>query len=269
MELASLTDERPSKRTRPGHGETVYMQQSTTLESSPHAAWRPQFRHWSAEAGKLEFECRWPSCDHRSSTVEADAEHLQSHVVRKRSDVFRTRIVAQLRADDADAAAPGRPTAAWRLPAPVLTLPSAAAPAPSPPLSPPCSAASDNEPSHQQWRTSRPRTGNRIPLDRRTNSGGASARFKCGRPDCSYIALRRSHLIQHELTHSGQRPFGTPPFAPPRATHSTACSADLWASFFPACEWPKCTYRASRNATLAEHMRTHTGQRYVSWLKER
>lgn len=233
MELARLlrTDERPTKRARQsGHGETIYMQQSAALESGPRATWRPQFRHWSANAGgTLEFECRWPSCDHRSFTVEADTGHLRSHVVRKQSGVFRTRVVAQLRAVDTDVATPRCPSAVWRLPATVLSLPSApAAPAPSPPpLSPPCSAASDNESTHQQWRTSRPRTGNRIPLDRRTSDGGASARFKCGRPGCSYIALRRSHLIQHELTHSGERPFGTPHFALSRAMHIVqACSAD-------------------------------------------
>lgn len=210
MELARLllTDERLTKRARSGHGESqtvVHMQQSAAQESRPRAAWR---RH-SSEAGTLEFECRWPSCDHRSSTVEADAEHLRSHVVRKQLDVFRIRVVAQLRADDADAATPRRRSPVCRLAAPV---PSAPAPAPSPPpLSPACSAVSDSETTHQQWRTSRPRTGNRIPLDRRTSSGGANARFKCGRPNCSYVALRRSHLIQHELTHSGERPFGTPP----------------------------------------------------------
>ena len=261
MELARLllTDERPTKRTRLSD-QTVHMQQSAAQDSRPRTAWRQH----SIEAGTLEFECRWPSCDHRSSTVEADAEHLRSHVVRKQLDAFRTRVVARLRADDADAATPRRRSPVCRLAA--APVPSAPAPAPSPPPLPPaCSAVSDNEPTHQQWRTSRPRTGNRIPLDRRS-SGGASARFKCGRPNCSYIALRRSHLIQHELTHSGERPFGTPPLLCLDRCMVTVLICGH--RFCPACKWPNCRYRASRSATLAEHMRTHTGQRYVACLQQ-
>lgn len=65
-------------------------------------------------------------------------------------------------------------------------------------------------PCQQQWWASKTRTGNRIPLDQRRGSGEAGAQFKCEWPNCSYIALRRSHLIQHVVTHTGERPFGTP-----------------------------------------------------------
>ena len=199
-----LNEERPSKRARP-HVETIYMNQSAALERRPRssAAWRPYFR--STEAGQLQFECRWPSCDHWSSTVEADTQHLQSHIVRRH--VFHARVVAKLR-DEADAATPSHPITA--VPARVLALPHAPAPAPCPSPGPPCSTAPDSDPTHQQWRTSRPRTGNRIPLDQRTSSVDASAQFKCAWPNCSYVALRRSHLMQHELMHTGKRPFGTP-----------------------------------------------------------
>lgn len=188
------------------HDETVYMQQSASLESHLRGrhVWGPRFRHLSTEAGSLDFECRWPFCDHRSFTVEADIEHLRSHVVRKQSEAFRTRLVARLRDDLTDPPV----TLASGLPTPVLTL----RPAPVPSrnvLLPPCPSTFDNEPSQQQWRTSKPRTGNRIPLDQRRGSGGAGVQFKCEWPNCSYIALRRSHLVQHVQTHTGARPFGT------------------------------------------------------------
>ena len=102
--------------------------------------------------------------------------------------------------------------------------------------------------------------GNRIPLDQRARTGVASAQFKCEWPNCTYIALRRSHLIQHELTHTGARPFGTSTCTPYRCI---ALLALIIGRLRSACTWPNCTYRASRNATLAEHMRTHTGHRYV------
>ena len=184
----------PRKRARHDEpaSETAYQLASALREAQPRGVVQPgssAFRPLAfrpSEAGQLEFSCRWPSCNHRSSCIEADAEHLRSHVVRRRPDTFRARLAASVASTTT--LAPSRP-----LPA----LPPAPAPAPAPAPTPAPTLLSRPSPSSLKtasnpWRTSRPRTGNRIPLDQRRGTGAAAGvQFECEWPGCNYIALRR------------------------------------------------------------------------------
>ena len=68
-----------------------------------------------------------------------------------------------------------------------------------------------------------------------SRSGGESAVYECQHQGCKYTSTYRGHLVRHERTHSGERPF--------------------------PCTWPGCDYAARQTAHLTAHMRKHTKER--------
>ena len=164
----------PGPGPRPGSGSSLGVSAGAAAR-----VWDP--RAWAAvEAGRLAFRCRVPGCTNLSRTTEDDRLHLAKHIEKRRSS-------RPLR-DRRPAPAPRPPPRAQPRPIAPLRAPG---PAPDPP---PAGRVAKQQakqappPAEGRWRTSRPRSGNRIPLDQRSDLLEGGSVLKCGYEGCPYIA---------------------------------------------------------------------------------